>query len=171
MYHLTQLAFAFKMLKSTQSAFLSDQADWVLINRLSSYYFSGCICDVAAFKNIHRLMAVFQVNLFQLEFPSLFIRNLCVFWWQAKTYHFLLNTDPSQVCLGVAYKYTRFLFNQPIFSELLTVSIFQVRTVPKSKVLGVVVAELLQAGLDALPVARQTASKHWRITDAYNTAI
>jgi len=39
-----------------------------------------------------------------------------------------------------------FLFNQPIFPELLQVRLHQVRPVPKSKLLGTVVAELLQAG-------------------------
>ena len=37
--------------------------------------------------------------------------------------------------------YSRFLFNQPIFPELV-----EVRPVPKSKLSGIVVAELLQAG-------------------------
>jgi len=43
-------------------------------------------------------------------------------------------------------KNTQFLFNQPIFPQLLQVSLLQVRPAPTSIVLGIVVAELLQAG-------------------------
>ena len=41
---------------------------------------------------------------------------------------------------------TRFLFNRPIFPELPQVRLLQVRPVHKSKHLGIVVSELLQAG-------------------------
>jgi len=43
------------------------------------------------------------------------------------------------------HKHTRF-FNQPIFPELFQVRLLQVSPVHKSKLLGIVVAELLQAG-------------------------
>jgi len=43
------------------------------------------------------------------------------------------------------HTHTWFLFNQPIFSELLQVRLFQVSPVTKSKLLGIVEAELLQA--------------------------
>jgi len=46
----------------------------------------------------------------------------------------------------VTHTHTKFLFNWPIFPELFQVRLLQVRPVLKSKLLGIVVAELLQAG-------------------------
>jgi len=45
--------------------------------------------------------------------------------------------------------HTKLLFNPPIFPELFQVRLLHVRPVPKSKLLGIAVAELLQAGCPA----------------------
>jgi len=59
-------------------------------------------------------------------------------------------------------EHTQFLFSSPIFPELLQVRASTLGQSPKVNFLELLWQNFYR--LDALPVAQQTASKHWRMT-------
>jgi len=76
-----------------------------------------------------------------------------------------------------SHTYTQFLFNRPFFPELLPVRLLQVRPVQKkSKILGTVVEELLQAGCPSCRQANSVKalkddSVHWPSTEVGNGSL